>query len=1086
METGQKKISKNKKKRMAKRTKYISLKNIQNERRKIVIQSLIEHNRNEGQLISQLSSSKNLGFKRKKSPLKLNTPTYNNKQNKEHNDIDIDYENELSLSHSLSSSSLNEIKEKEDIKQNEVKAMTNELKELDPNVEKEIITKIHEIRERERLTEEIEEMKGIIYEEGTILLPKESDLILPIRKEKINESRKQLPVIRQEHDIMYAIDNSLVTIICGETGSGKSTQIPQFIYEKGYTKTIGKIAITQPRRVAARALAQRVADELNVKLGQEVGYQIRYESNYISQRTVIKFCTDGILLKELESDQLLSGYSVIIIDEAHERTINTDLLIGFLSQIIKIRYALWKKESSYVNGKRVLPLRLVIMSATLRVDEFTQSKIFKPKIEPRVVEVSSRQFPVSIYYSKQTYEDYISEAFKLCCKIHRRLPEGNVIVFLTGKREIMDLCYKLTQEFTKEHNDNYHNKTSDSKHSNQVLSNTNNEEKQQQHTIPLEEEERILNEIDNNQHDESPEFNYKPVIVLPLYSSMSPEDQMKIYQDYLSKRMMVIATNVAETSLTIPNVRYVVDSGRVKKKMYKSGLSFSTFSIQWVSQASANQRSGRAGRTCAGFCYRLYSNGLYVKMDKYSEPQIASCPLNQVFLMLKSMNVTNIQSFPFISQPNKLFIDKAIDHLSVIGALDSNEDENSLRMTNISKLITDNANNDNELNGQNGSMDSTKINDLGRLMIKFPIEPKLSKMLIMANSFSLIEYMIIIVSFLSIENPFDFNISYKELIEIYKSLQVINETSDIITYLNLVIITFKSKQTLIQINKRKLDEITNLSNQLCSICSKLFNKSIIINYSSLPIPTNEHQGLIMQIFLCGFIDSIARKKTLYDSQGNQLNNIKDQILKKKIVYEANDTNFECKMHPLSVLNGNLPEYIIYKEIIKDQKTYLICNSAIKPEWLYNIGGSLVKQSIAHEYKEPFYNKKTDSLYCYADIIYGYKQWAIPHVVVEMKKDDFNYYRYMARFILEGEIIEAMKDFKTKLNDNPNIITNKFSDMYLKVNRLVNSLKSNEINTKERLVQKLRNEKNYLKDIVLMWFDDIYTRNQLKINWPFVK
>jgi ATP-dependent RNA helicase DHX37/DHR1 len=189
---------------------------------------------------------------------------------------------------------------------------------------------------------------------------------------------------------MYSINNSLITIICGETGSGKSTQIPQFLYERGYTKELGKIAITQPRRVAARALAFRLREEMSMSKGLKIGYQVRYEKENVSKETEIKFVTDGILLKELENDSLLSEYSVIIIDEAHERTINSDLLIGFISQILKIRYLMWKKNMKYnfsdsnsKEEKNVFPLRLIIMSATLRVSEFSENKIFEGILKPR-------------------------------------------------------------------------------------------------------------------------------------------------------------------------------------------------------------------------------------------------------------------------------------------------------------------------------------------------------------------------------------------------------------------------------------------------------------------------------------------------------------------------------------------------------------------------------------------------------------------------------------------------------------------------------------------------------------------------------
>lgn len=1067
----QKSKSKSLIKKQKKKQEYISLKKIQNEQRQKIIESLVEHNKKESNLIEQLESAKNLGKKRKKSPNKLLSPL-----KKETNNDTINEANNNNINEYISDSESESFSVKES--SNIPPKQTTTIQEEKVPTQEEILAKIHAQRERERMLEELEELKDIVFDETAFYKPPEKNLILVNRTPSIIESRKKLPIIQQEHEIMYAIDNSLVTVISGETGSGKSTQIPQFIYEKGYTNCIGQIAITQPRRVAARALATRLAEELNVKLGEEVGYQIRYEIQNVSNKTVIRFVTDGILLKELENDQLLLKYSVIIIDEAHERTINSDLLLGFISQILKIRYVLWKKGKKFtVNNeeKEVLPLRLVIMSATLRVEEFTESEIFLPNIKPRHVEVSTRQFKVTVLHSKKTKDNYIEEAYKLCLKIHSRLPDGNVLVFLTGKREILDLCRKLNDEFSGQ---NFLKKQSQAEETNKAGNQSKKEQNYNEEEKP--EEEKIINEIEEDQK-EQPQIEYKPVIVLPLYSSMTPEDQMKIYNEHGNKRMFVISTNVAETSLTIPNIRYVIDSGKVKRRIYKSGLSFSTFEIEWISQASASQRAGRAGRTCEGYCYRLYSNGLYVKMEKFNEPQISSSPLSQVVLTMKAMKVKNIQTFPFITKPNSFFLDKAVEHLTILGALESDMDENLLRINKINQILLKSE--DNTENNYENDNDSTNITDIGMLMAKFPIEPKLAKMLIMANNFSIVEYIIIIVGFMSVENPFDFNsISYKDKVDAFKSLHIYNNTSDVISYLNLLILTFKNKQNILQINHRKYEEIKNLVSQLYSYCQKIF-KVKLKDLNDLYFPSSEQNGLIMQILLCAFIDNIARKKVMYDEQGNEL---EEKVLKKKTIYECNENNIECKLHYLSLLNETLPEYVIYREIIKEQKSFLQCVSAIKPEWIYNIGGPLVKDTLSMNFKEPYYNKKNDTIYCFVNMIYGYKQWDIPNVAVEMRKTDNNYYRYLARFILDGELIEGLKEIKSKLNSNPNIITNKFSDMYLKVGKLIKELRDNAIDCREKLINKLKENKNYLKDVILLWYDDNKIKNKIKYEWPFLK
>ena len=1104
------KISKKKKKRMKIKEKYMSIKKMEYLNRQKIINSLEQQNKATAQKASELISTKNLGQKRKRNK------SFNKNEN-ENNDISQEQheEKEEEDNDSISSSSEEEININKPKQEPLFKNMTTE----------DILRMIHLEKKKQRELEDFEEIKPYLYGDNTLYIPNQKNSVIIQRKQEIKEQREKLPILSQEHDIMYAINNSLVTIICGETGSGKSTQIPQFLYEAGYTKEIGKIAITQPRRVAARSLSMRLCEEMNVKLGQEVGYQIRYETQNVSKKTEIKFVTDGILLKELENDSLLSEYSVIIIDEAHERTINSDLLIGFISQILKIRYILWKRKMKYnndENNKLILPLRLIIMSATLRVTEFSENKIFSELLKPRIVEISTRQYQVNIYHSKKTENDYINEAFKYCCKIHNRLPEGNVIVFLTGKREILDLCKKLREEFSginklekEEENINEEKQIVQNEDKEEIKKENDDKENKnndKENNIEKKEEEKIMEEIEEDKKDIiKDKKEYSPVIILPLYSSMEPEEQMKIYAEHKGKRMIVVATNVAETSLTIPDVRYVIDSGRVKKRIYKSGLSFSTFKIEWISQASANQRSGRAGRTCEGYCYRLYSNGLYVKMDKFTEPQISTSPLSQVILTLKSMKVKNIYLFPFVTKPKLYFIDKSLEHLVNIGAVDIPDIENMNKLNRIMNMLKNNKEENNKENNEKDDenmeednkeekdmekrKDSTSITEIGKLMSRFPVEPKLAKILIMANNFDIIEYAIIIVVILSIENLIDFtslNLSKKEFKEILKELNITNNLSDILTYLSLVILTLKGKNKQININSKKITELKNLSNQLVSLCKLNFKKNIK-NLNELHLPSNNQEILLLQILLSCFIDNVARKKILYDSVGNEINQsnktkinkTNKQIIKKKIIYECNENNKECKLYNYSTLIDISPEFLIYTEIISENNNnFLHLCSSVKTDWLYNLGGNLVKTSLSLNLKEPYYNKNKDSICGFVDIIYGYKRWEIKNIAVEMSRDEPKYYYYFARFLLEGEIIEELKKYKKMLNTNPNIITNKISDMYIKVSKLIIGLKANKIGNKNELEEKLKKDKNFLKDVVTMWYDNANVKKIIRDKWPF--
>ena len=1127
------KMTKSKKKRMIKKEKYMSIKKMEYLNRQKILNSLEQHNKSNAKLASELISTKNLGQKRKREK-------YKNKEQKSIEDKNTEQKGKEKENESNTSSLSSSDEESEEIIKKEENNNKNPINQPKPLINgltpQEFLNKLLEEKRQQRQLEEMSEIKRYLYGDNSLYIPSQKSSIIINRSPEIIEQRAKLPIISQEHDIMYSINNSLVTIICGETGSGKSTQIPQFLYEKGYTKELGKIAITQPRRVAARALAFRLREEMSMNKGLKIGYQVRYETENVSKETEIKFVTDGILLKELENDSLLSEYSVIIIDEAHERTINSDLLIGFISQILKIRYLMWKKNMKYnfndLNNKeekKVFPLRLIIMSATLRVSEFSENKIFEGILKPRIVEISSRQFPVHIYHSKKTENDYINEAFKYCCKIHSRLPEGNVIVFLTGKREILDLCKKLKDEFMgiKDENNEEINNIEDKKDDNAILeqkslkdnnisnNNTddnkiNNGEKKEEEK---KEEEKIVEEIDENTKNMEIEDkkNYSPVIVLPLYSSMEPDEQMKIYQEHKGKRMIVVSTNVAETSLTIPNVRYVIDSGRVKKRIYKSGLSFSTFKIEWISQASSNQRSGRAGRTCEGYCYRLYSNGLYVKMDKFTEPQISTSPLSQVILTLKSMKVKNIYNFPFITKPKLYFIDKSLEHLVNIGAVDIPDIENINKLNRIMNMLKGNDKdinkNNEDINNENESLndeeseelekrkDSTSITEIGKLMAKFPVEPKLGKILIMANNFDLLEYAILIVAILSIENFIDFtslNISKKEYKEMLKELNCYNNLSDILTYLSIVILTLKGKNKKININSKKITELKNLSNQLISLCKYNFKKNIK-KLNEISLPSNNQEILLLQILLSSFIDNIARKRVLFDSVGNEIkynlnnkNKKEEQIIKKKIVYECNENNKECKIYNYSTLNETMPEFLIYTEIISENdNNFLHLCSSFKTDWLYNLGGNLVKTSLSLNIKEPYYNKKLDAIYCLVDIIYGYKRWEISNIGVEMSSDEPKFYYYFARFLLEGEIIEELKKYKKMLNSNPNIITNKVSDMYIKVSKLIVGLKGNKIYNKADLIKKLKSDKNFLKDVIIMWYDNPNVKKIIREKWPFL-
>ena len=364
-------------------------------------------------------------------------------------------------------------------------------------------------------------------------LSRKSYYVNIVRPDEVQESRLQLPVVAEEQRIMDAIHNSDCIVICGETGSGKTTQVPQFLYEAGYgsanSETPGLIGITQPRRVAAVSMAKRVSVELGNE-GHRVGYQIRFDA-MVNAVTAVKFMTDGVLLRELATDFTLSKYSAIIIDEAHERNINTDILIGVLSRVLRLR-----KDMSEEN-KDIKPLKLIIMSATLRVSDFTENSVLFP-IPPPVISVSARQYPVSIHFDRRTHYNYIDQAYKKAVKIHQRLPPGGILIFLTGQNEILAVCKRLRKAFPfKKQNV----KSSRFEARVRVLA---SEAITESEDINFGVEEEILDDGDKSdddyEHEEEEEgFDEMledgqdadaPLHVLPLYSLLPTKEQLKVFE----------------------------------------------------------------------------------------------------------------------------------------------------------------------------------------------------------------------------------------------------------------------------------------------------------------------------------------------------------------------------------------------------------------------------------------------------------------------------------------------------------------------------------------------------------------------------
>ena len=461
----------------------------------------------------------------------------------------------------------------------------------------------------------------------------------------LKEQRQELPIFKLKRQLCDAIASNQILIVVGETGSGKTTQMTQYLGEMGFTST-GMIGCTQPRRVAAMSVAKRVAEEFGCQLGEEVGYTIRFE-DMTTPDTVIKYMTDGMLMREYLADCMLQRYSALILDEAHERTIHTDVLFGLLKELV-----LKRKD-----------LKMIITSATLDAEKFS-SYFF----DAQIFMIPGRMHPVEILYTKEPEADYLDACIITVMQIHLTEPAGDILVFLTGQEEIDTCCETLHMRM------------------------------------------KALGEL-------APEL-----IVLPVYGALPSEMQSRIFEPAPGGcRKCVVATNIAEASLTIDGIYYVIDPGFCKQTAYNPKMGMDSLVVTPISQASAKQRAGRAGRTGPGKCYRLYTeHALRTEMLPSSIPEIQRTNLGNVVLQLKAMGINNLLGFDFMDPPPVQTMIGAMESLFALGALDNEG------------LLT----------------------RLGRKMAEFPLEPQLAKILIVSANIGCSAEVLTIVAMLSVENPY--------------------------------------------------------------------------------------------------------------------------------------------------------------------------------------------------------------------------------------------------------------------------------------------------------------------------------------------
>ena len=614
----------------------------------------------------------------------------------------------------------------------------------------------------------------------------------------IKQQRESLPVFKFRKQLLEAVDQNQLLIVVGDTGSGKTTQLTQYLAEAGYAND-GVIGCTQPRRVAAMSVAKRVSEEVGCQLGKEVGYTIRFE-DCTSPETKIKYMTDGMLQREILLDPDLKRYTVIMLDEAHERTIATDVLFGLLKKTLKRRP----------------DLKLIVTSATLDADKFSEYFYKCP-----IFSIPGRTFPVEIMYSREPESDYLDAALVTVMQIHLAEPSGDILLFLTGRDEIDTSC-------------------------------------------------EILYERMKALGPSVPEL-----IILPVYSALPSEMQSRIFEPAPpGSRKVVIATNIAETSITIDQIYYVIDPGFVKQNAYDPKLGMDSLVVTPISQAQAKQRAGRAGRTGPGKCFRLYTEAAYQsEMLPTSIPEIQRQNLSTTILMLKAMGINDLLHFDFMDPPPTNTMLTALEELYALSALD----------------------------------DEGLLTRLGRKMADFPMEPALAKVLIASVEMGCSEEVLSIVAMLNVQTVF-YRPKEKQQQADQKKSKFHDPHGDHLTLLNVYNGWKQSRfsnpwchENFIQ--ARQMKRVQDVRSQLVGIMERYRHQIISCGRNTMKV---------RQAICSGYFKNSARK----DPQEG---------------YKTLIEGTPVSMHPSSALFGKPAEHVIFHSLVLTTKEYMQCTTTIEPK-----------------------------------------------------------------------------------------------------------------------------------------------------------
>jgi ATP-dependent RNA helicase DHX8/PRP22 len=644
--------------------------------------------------------------------------------------------------------------------------------------------------------------------------------------------RDSLPIAASRDRLIAEIRARETLIVVGETGSGKTTQLPQYAHEAGLAGGLA-VACTQPRRVAAVSVARRVAEETGTVLGDLVGYAIRFE-DVSSNSTRVKFLTDGMLLREATADANLGKYGVVMIDEAHERTLQTDFLLGVLKKTQE-RRRLSKK-----------PLKLVIMSATLEADSFSKFFGGAPVVYSR-----GRKFPVETFYTEEPEDDYLDAALCAVCQINETEPEGDVLVFLTGQEEIESLGRLLRARAGKQ---------KPGLRVNELVTDRKLSETEKERSVPA-------------------------LHVALLFAAMPPEEQMRAFEPAPpGARKVVLATNIAETSLTINGIRYVVDTGLTKRRVYHPRSGVDELVVAPIAVSQATQRAGRAGREGPGKCFRLYCEDVMRSLEPHVTPELLRTNLSGVVLQLKAMGVDDILSFPFIDPPPREALVRSLELLYALGAL-----------------------------GGDG-----RLNAVGRKMSRFPLEPMAARAILAGHDEACAEDVIAVVSMLTTDNVFRERAKESpggaggSREKNPGREQYAREEGDHATLL-AVFRAFskcgaKRRKEFCATNAVHLRSMTKARDIFEQLARAAQSEGVALTSKG------DETAPVLRALVAGFFLNVARRQV----DGS---------------FKTVSTGQRLGIHPSSVLFQRPPEMILFNELVKTNRLYARDVSAVAPEWL---------------------------------------------------------------------------------------------------------------------------------------------------------